>query len=129
MDQIAKSLANREDLTIDVDESTILGKLKPIYSSLSQHTHAQGLDVYKYQEGRDNVPRYLPRSYEIWYKTLLEAFDDIAFLYRIFFPKEIAAYLKTSQAELDRAHALVKSLSMLADFDDLMSDVFTFIRT
>lgn len=128
MDNIARSLAARQDLAIAVDEATILAKLKPLYSSLSQHTHAQGLDVYKYQEGRDNVPRYLSKSYDIWYKALLDTFDCTAFLLRIFFPNQIAAYLKDSKVELDRARNLENSLK-LPDFSALMNDVFNIIKS
>jgi hypothetical protein len=128
MDKIARSLAARKDLAIAVDEATILAKLKPLYSSLSQHAHAQGLDVYKYQEGRDNVPRYLSQSYDIWYKALLDTFDCIAFLIRIFFPNQIAAYLKDSKSELDRANKLENSLK-LPDFSALMNDVFNIMKS
>jgi hypothetical protein len=127
MEKIARSLAVRKDLAITIDETAILAKLKPLYSSLSQHTHAQGLDIYKYQEGRDNVPRYLSKSYDIWYKALLDTFDCTAFLFRIFFSKQIAAYLKDSTTELERAHALVEALR-LPELTCLMNDVFAIIR-
>jgi len=129
MEHVAESLAARQDMVVKVDQYTILGKLKPIYSFLSQHTHAQGLDVYKLQYGRDNVPRFLPRSYDIWYGKVLEAFDAVSFLYRIFFPDKIASYFKKSETELNRIHRITKSLSrILPDFGNLMHDVFIIVE-
>jgi len=125
MEDVAKSLASRKNMVLKVDKATILKKIKPIYSFLSQHTHAQGLNIHQLQKGRDNVPRFLPRSYDIWYNNVLKAFDSVCFLYRIFFPYEIASYLRGSKAELNRIRKLYKSLSTkLPDFRDLMNDVF-----
>jgi len=130
MEQVAKSLASRNDMVKKADEATILRKLKPIYSFLSQQIHAQGLDIHKLQNGRDNVPRFLSRSYDIWYKETLEAFDAVCFLYGIFFPNVIASYLKGSKGELNRTCELMKSLSKaLPDFRDLLNDVFATIKT
>ena len=122
--KLAKALASRQDKIFEVNESLILEKIEPIYSYLSQHTHAQGLDVYDLQDGRDNVPRYLPRSFDIWYGNILEAFDALCFLYRIFFAKEIADYLKNAEKEMERAHRFAESLSgLMPDLGRLMTDV------
>lgn len=128
MEDVAKSLASRKNMVLKVDEATILKKTRPIYSFLSQHTHGQGLDIHQLQNGRDNGPRFLPRSYDTWYNNVLEAFDSVSFLYRIFFPYEIASYFRGSKAELNRVRELYKLLSTkLPDFRDLMNDVFAII--
>jgi hypothetical protein len=67
IDNLAEALASRQDMIFKADKATIQEKLKPIYSFLSEQTHAKGLDVYNLQQGRDNVPRYLSRSFDIWY--------------------------------------------------------------
>ena len=127
---LAQSLASRADKLIEVDESTIFQKLQPIYSFLSQHTHGQGLDIYDLQEGRDNVPRYLPKSFDIWYQKLLETFGAVCFLYRIFFAQRIASYLAKSKPEMDHADEVASSLSgAMLDFEALMADVFAFARS
>jgi len=121
---LPKALASRQDMVINTDETAIGNKLIPIYSFLSQHTHAQGLDIYDLQKGRDNVPRYLFRSFDIWYRKVLEAFNSICFLYSIFFPKEIAMYFKGSKMEMHRVHKLANSLSgLMPDFGKLITDV------
>jgi hypothetical protein len=130
MQELAEALASRSDKAIQVDKATIFQKLDPIYSFLSLQTHAQGLDVYELQGGRDNVPRYLPKSFDLWYEKVLGTFDALCFLYRVFFPKELASYFKKSKAEMKLAQELAKSLSgMLPDFRDLMSDVFVLTST
>jgi len=128
MEELAESLASRADKIIGVDKSTILQKIDPVYSFLSLQTHARGLNVYNLQDGRDNVPRYLPRSFDLWYGKVLEAFDALCFLYRVFFPKAIASYLGKSQAERGNAHELARSLSgAMPDFGNLMTDVFALV--
>jgi len=130
MRELAESLASRPDKAIQVGRSTILHKIGPVYSFLSLQTHAQGLDTFNLQDGRDNVPRYIPRSFDLWYGKVLEAFDTLCFLYRVFFPKEIASYLEKSKGERERADELTRSLSgVLPDFANLMTDVFAWAGT
>ena len=43
-----------------------------IYNKLSTFTHSRGIDKYKLQEGRDNVPRYLEKSFNLWFKLFKE---------------------------------------------------------
>jgi hypothetical protein len=126
MRELAESLASRADKVIPADKSTILGKLDPVYSFLSLHSHAQGLDIYDLQEGRDNVPRYLPKSFDMWYDKMLEAFGAVCFLYRIFFPREIASYLRQSKPEMERANELAGMLSgVITDFGNLIAEAVT----
>lgn len=112
MRDVARSLASRQDMIVRVSEDTIFEKLNPLYSFLSQQTHAQGLDIYNLQEGRDNVPRYLPKSFDIWYEKVLGVFDTFCFLYRIFYVNEIAAYIRKSEAEKERTVELGKLFSI-----------------
>ncbi len=125
---LARSLASRADKAVNVEESAILDKLGPVYEFLSLQTHAQGLDIYDLQKGRDNVPRYLPESFDLWLAKVLEAFNAICFLYRLFFPKEIAAYLKGSRAELERMVELTRVLrSPIPEFGTLVDDVLVLV--
>lgn len=121
---LAESLAARTDKVLPVDKATILLKLSGLYEFLSRQTHAQGLDICDLQEGRDNVPRYLPKSFDIWYSKLLEAFGAICFLYRVFYPRELAAYLKGSKKELESMTALTGLLKdSVPEFGELARDV------
>lgn len=121
---VARSLASRQDMVVKVGEDTIFKKLDPLYSFLSQQTHAQGLDAHDLQRGRDNVPRYLPRSFDIWYEKVLEVFDTFCFLYRVFYVNEIAAYIRESKAEKERAIELRNLLSnLIPEFGKLMDAV------
>lgn len=121
--ELAESLASRADQVIPTDKATIFNRLDPVYSFLSLHTHSQGLDIFNLQEGRDNVPRYLSKSFDLWYEEVLEAFNAACFLYRIFFPREIASYLRKSKPEMERANELAAILSRLVpDFGDLIAE-------
>lgn len=124
MEKIAASLAVRPDKVIQVSETALLQKLKPIYSVLAEQAHGKGIDIYDLQEGRDNVPRYLPKSFDLWYSKVLESFDALCFLYRIFLQNEIGAYLNKSDEETKRFRRLKKALShTLPEFNNLAKDV------
>jgi hypothetical protein len=128
MKELSEALALRRDRLIPVDLATIYGKINPPYAFLSQQTHAQGLDIYGLQQGRDNVPRYLPKSYDIWFSKMLSAFDAVCFLYRIFFSERMAAYFEQSITEQNHARELARSLSgKMPEFHSLISDVYRYV--
>lgn len=60
----------------------------------------------------------------MWYCKFLEAFNALCFVYRLFFGREIAAYLRNSQAELRRLLELKNLLgALMPEFEALVSDV------
>lgn len=121
---LADSLAARKDRELPVDDKMFRLKLCPIYEFLSRQAHAQGLDVCNLQEGRDNVPRYLPKSFDLWYSKVLEAFDAISFLHRVFFPRPVAEYLRGSRKELESMVELGNLLKgSVPGFGELVQDV------
>lgn len=127
MQDLAESFAARSDKLFEIDQSTIFNKLNPIYSFLCRQTHGQGLDIYVLQGGRDNVPRFLDRSFDIWYEKILEAFDTLCFLYRIFFSDKIASYFIKCPEEMNRVRQLMNSfLEIMPNFVSLMTDVFNY---
>ena len=110
MRKIADSLAARPEKLFQADSNAISKRLEPIYSTLCHHVHGQGLDLYDLQDGRDNVPRFLEHGFDLWHQNLIEVFDTICYLYRLFYVKEIATYLTTSTPEIRRVLALSRSL-------------------
>lgn len=111
MDDIAQSLASRSSSDGSrVAKQVIADRLTPIYSFLSLHAHGQGLDIFDLQDGRDNVPRYLPRSFDLWFEKLFETVDAAYFLYAAYFRQEITAYLRSSQPEMEMAISLCAEL-------------------
>lgn len=79
-----------------------LAALSPAYSFLSEHVHGQGLDRHDLQSGRDNVPRFLPRSFDIWLEAIIKAFNAIYSIYAKLFGEEVYAYLTSSRSERRR---------------------------
>ncbi len=108
-----KSLASRTDKVIQVDETTLRNHLEPIYDFLSEQTHGQGLDVYELQAERDNVPRFLPKSFDLWFEKTLAAFDEVCFLYQVFFPQPLISYFKEAPGDASRLQQVQTSLSKL----------------
>lgn len=109
-------------MSIKVDEETIFQKLKPVYDSLSEHVHGQGIDVYKFQEGRENFPRYLEKSFDLWYKKLTDVFDVLCFLYRIFFLNQLKCYLNSNQGDKESANRLLQThlVKLIPEFRELI---------
>ena len=111
MRNISASLAGRTTSKgPPIAERQILNRLEPVYASLSLHAHGRGLDEFDLQDGRDNVPRYLPKSFDVWFGMVFEAVDAVYFLYASYFMKQISAYLLSSPPELERAKALCNEL-------------------
>ncbi|MHB8405817.1 MAG: hypothetical protein ACYDCJ_10385 [Gammaproteobacteria bacterium] len=100
---IADSLAKRSDKIIAVSEDIITSKLQPSYNFLADQAHGRGLNIHDLQAGKDNVPRFLPESFDIWYSKLLDVFNAVCFLYRVFFTLKLSSYLKKYKQEEERA--------------------------
>jgi hypothetical protein len=123
MRKISDSLAKRPGKLLKADFEDIRSRLEPLYSSLCHHVHGQGLDLYSLQKGRDNVPRFLEQSFDLWCQSLVSAFNTICYLYRVFFSKEIGDYLRESKSENRWAVSLGGSLESNApDFQSLIRE-------
>ena len=60
-------------------------RCRRMYDKLSTFTHSRGIDKYRLQEGRDNVPRYLERSFNLWFKLFKETSKINEDLLKVFF--------------------------------------------
>jgi hypothetical protein len=111
MGSIAASLASRTtSCGMHITKEAILTKLDSVYSFLSLHAHGRGLDKFDLQDGRDNVPRYLPKSFDLWIKSMFVTVDTAYFLYATFYLHEIRNYLGDSRLELERAIKLSQNI-------------------
>jgi len=110
MREVAESLASYAIKSLAVSSGAIQQQLEPVYSLLSHHVHGQGLDVYDLQNGRDNVPRFLARSFDLWWSGVIQVFAATCYLYKLFYPREIGEYLCGSKQELRRARDLARNL-------------------
>jgi len=99
MKKIAQSLSTHLPGDAKANAKAIQQKLEPLYVILCHHVHGQGLDVYDLQSGRDNVPRFLERSYDLWYECAFKVLDATSYLYRLFYAKELSTYLNGSKSE------------------------------
>lgn len=64
-------------------------KCENLYSLLSGFSHTQGIDKYQLQKGRDNVPRYLDKPFDLWFTLLKKSSMMNACLLQFFFKKEL----------------------------------------
>ncbi|TAN02838.1 MAG: hypothetical protein EPN36_15120 [Rhodanobacteraceae bacterium] len=124
MRKIAESLAVRSGKSFDADAGSIFRRLDPVYAALCNHTHGRGLDVYDLQNGRDNVPRFLERSFDTWWQGLVQVFAVACYLYRLFYVKPLCQYFAEYGSEKRRAVALGKALhAIVPEFALLVSSV------
>lgn len=124
MSAISLSLAGRADPARSISPDQIRQRLEPVYSQLSHHVHGQGLDVYDLQNGRDNVPRFLARSFDLWWSAVTRVFATICYLYGLFYTAELATYFRNSKPELQRARSAARSLkSAVPEFSALVQAV------
>ncbi|HUA69056.1 MAG TPA: hypothetical protein VMA13_10970, partial [Candidatus Saccharimonadales bacterium] len=126
MREIAESLSKRPGKLFEADFEAVRQKLEPLYGTLCHHVHGQGLDQYDLQDGRDNVPRFLEKSFDLWWQNLNEVFGAICYLYRLFYVKELRAYLVGSKSEMRHALSLKHALTKhIPDFALLISEAIT----
>lgn len=117
MRKIVASLGQQSDYA----ESGVLRKLSPLYSALSTYTHAQSLDAEDLQMDRDNVPRYLAKSFGIWFARVFECADIVYWLYSVAHEEDIAIYLSASTKERESAlSAKCQLKELLPNIDHLI---------
>ncbi|MGH9439404.1 MAG: hypothetical protein ACRD22_16315 [Terriglobia bacterium] len=121
---ISLSLAKRADTARSISPDQIRQRVEPVYAQLSHQVHGQGLDVYDLQNGRDNVPRFLARSFDLWWSAATRVFATICYLYGLFYTAELATYFRNSKPEIQRARSVARSLkSAVPEFSALVQAV------
>lgn len=69
-------------------------KMETINHSLCMFVHNRGMDVYRLQDGRDNVPRFLKDSFDIWFNHLKETFNVISLVLFAAYGRELRTLTK-----------------------------------
>lgn len=57
------------------DKPSWVINLENFTDELDSFVHNRGIDKSRLQSGRDNVPRYIPHSYDIWYQYFKKSFS------------------------------------------------------
>jgi len=73
-------------------------KLETLYTELSAFVHNRGMSQYKLQDGRDNVPRYVERAFETYYKMLQETLNMLVLVLFVAYTNELT-YTKEEEWE------------------------------
>lgn len=100
------SLFNRPNFQKANTLTGLRQSMKDLHDELCMFVHNQAMNVYKLQKGRDNVPRYLSRSFDIWHKLLIQTFNLILLILSTAYPKETKAI---SRKDLEKILAVVSS--------------------
>jgi len=91
--------------------------LNNLYPELSYFVHSRGIEIYDLQNGRDNVPRYIEHSFDLWFSLAKRTSSAISLVLIIEYGSELRAYLQVSSGESRR---LKESLSAEAIDDPLV---------
>lgn len=80
--------------------SDLKGKASDLYTELSKFVHTSAIDMLDLWRGRDNVPRFLPRSFGLWFRYLERTHHVTALSLLFRYQDEIGTYLKDDRSGL-----------------------------
>lgn len=121
--QLLDSVFRRATFAIVDTKRDLRQTLNNLYSELSSFVHSRGIEIYALQNGRDNVPRYIEHSFDLWFSLAKRTLSAISLVLIIEYGDELRTYLQASPEELRR---LKESLPTEAIDDPLVK---TFIAS
>lgn len=100
------SLFRRAEFAAAHTRTNLRQELINLYSELSSFVHSRGIEIYALQNGRDNVPRYIEHSFDLWLSLAKRTLSAISLVLIIEYESELRTYLQASPGEL---HSLKES--------------------
>jgi hypothetical protein len=82
--------------------SDLKNEASELYTELSKFVHTSAIDVFDLWRGRDNVPRFLPRSFSFWSRHLERTHSVTAMSLLLRYRDETRSYLKRDRSGLWR---------------------------
>lgn len=76
-----------------------LVSLEQLADELDKYIHSRGIEKVKLQAGRDNVPRYIPHAYDIWYQLFKRCFASYTEILVNTHPNELINYFEPAKNE------------------------------
>ncbi len=96
------SLFRRAEFAAADTNTNLRQELINLYSELSCFVHGRGIEIYALQNGRDNVPRYIEHSFDLWFSLAKRTLTATSLVFIIEYGSELRAYLQASTGELSR---------------------------
>lgn len=114
------SLFRRAGFSAADTRTNLRQELTNLYSELSSFVHSRGIEIYDLQNGRDNVPRYIEHSFDLWFSLAKRTLRAISLVLIIEYESALRAYLQASPGE---SYSLKESFPAEA-IDDPLVDTF-----
>jgi len=102
------SLFERKSLKKADSKIGLRSYLANLYNELSSFIHCKGTEQYKLQDGRDNVPRFLKRSFDIWFEFLKKVIRINVLILIITYCKELSSYFGDCREEFNKLENILK---------------------
>jgi hypothetical protein len=81
--------------------------LEELADELDRYVHSRGIEKTKLQVGRDNVPRYIPHAYDIWYQLFKRSFAMYIEILVNTHPNELNNYYGRSKKETEELYSSI----------------------
>lgn len=109
------SIFGREPLKTIEKQFKFRSSLTVLHRQLSAHVHNSGDVGTKLQKGRDNVPRFIRRSFERWYTLLRRTFTAIVVVFALSYQGLLRGYYMKKRGNLIRLMGKSKEVIQLLD--------------
>jgi hypothetical protein len=77
-------------------------KLRVFYDELSCFVHGRGIELYELQRGRDNVPRFLEHSFDMWLRFLKQTYGLLLLTLFAEYGQPLDSYFRRNPTEAQR---------------------------
>ncbi len=84
---LLESLFSRDEF-VTADKIDLTNKMQNLHDELCAFVHNTAMDVYDLQKGRDNVPRYISSSSDLWFNLLKKTFNLITLVQFVAYSKQ-----------------------------------------
>jgi len=88
--------------------------LENLYNELSSFIHCKGVEQYKLQDGRDNVPRFLMQSFDIWFKFLKRTAGMNVSILIIAYHQQLLDFFKNNKGEFNKLKRILRGEAIFA---------------
>lgn len=78
----------------------VRGRMLDLYGTLSVFTHGQGLERHGLQDDTDNVPRYNPKSADLYFDLLEQTFAEVVYALWLAYGEAALGHLQPAEGRI-----------------------------
>lgn len=100
--QLLISLFGRQSLKRANNVIALEQRLRDTYNEISSFVHGRGMELYELQQGRDNVPRFLEHSFDLWLRFLKQTYGLLLLTLFAEYGEALDSYFRRNAIEAQR---------------------------